>query len=169
MGSIPGLENPLQEGTTIYSSISNHSSILVWRISWTEESGTLQSMVLQRVKYEWSNLARPFFDFFFFILSFMSYLDVLEVNPLSVAPFAHLFSLSEDFLFSLLSQGEAAGQHRKWSWVLCDDWEGGGREGGTGWGGMYACIRLVHFTVQQKSGRLCKATLPHLKNDASQH
>ena len=65
----------------------------------------------------------------------MSCLDVLEINPLSVAPFAHLFSLSEDFLFSLLSQGEAAGQHRKRSWVLCDDWEGGGREGGMGGGG----------------------------------
>ena len=60
----------------------------------------------------------------------MSCLDVLEINPLSVASFAYLFSHSEDFLFSLLSQWEAAGQHRKLSWVLCDDWSGGVEVGG---------------------------------------
>ena len=38
-----GLENPLEEG------IATHSSILAWRISWTEEPGRLQSMGLQRV------------------------------------------------------------------------------------------------------------------------
>ena len=30
--------------------IETHSSILAWRISWTEESGGLQSMVLQRIR-----------------------------------------------------------------------------------------------------------------------
>ena len=29
-----------------------HSSILVWRIPWTEESGKLQSMVSQRVRHD---------------------------------------------------------------------------------------------------------------------
>ena len=38
----------LEEGT------ATHSSILVWRIPWTKESGRLQSIVLQRVG---SNLA----------------------------------------------------------------------------------------------------------------
>ena len=33
-----GLENPLEEGMT------PHSSILAWRIPWTEEPGGLQSM-----------------------------------------------------------------------------------------------------------------------------
>ena len=36
-------EDPLEEG------IATHSSILAWRIPWTEESGGLQSMRLQRV------------------------------------------------------------------------------------------------------------------------
>ena len=36
--SIPGLENPLEEDMT------THSSILAWRIPWTEEPGGLQSM-----------------------------------------------------------------------------------------------------------------------------
>ena len=36
-------EDPLERGMEI------HSSILAWRISWTEESGGLHSMGLQRV------------------------------------------------------------------------------------------------------------------------
>ena len=44
MGSIPGLGRyPLEEGTT------THSSILDWRITWTEEPGRLQSMGSQKV------------------------------------------------------------------------------------------------------------------------
>jgi len=42
-GSIPGREDPLEEG------MATHSSILAWRIPWTEEPGGLQSMGLQRV------------------------------------------------------------------------------------------------------------------------
>ena len=38
-------EYPLQKGTATYS------SILTWRIPWTEESGRLQSMGLQRVRH----------------------------------------------------------------------------------------------------------------------
>ena len=40
-----GWEDPLQKG------MATHSSILAWRISWTEESGRLQSMELQRVRH----------------------------------------------------------------------------------------------------------------------
>ena len=36
MGSIPGQENPLKEAT------ATHSSLLAWRILWTEEPGGLQ-------------------------------------------------------------------------------------------------------------------------------
>ena len=41
-----GWEDPLEEDT------ATHSSILVWRISWTEEPGGLQSIGLQRVGQE---------------------------------------------------------------------------------------------------------------------
>ena len=34
-----------------------HSSILAWRITWTEEPGGLQSMGTQRVGYDGSDLA----------------------------------------------------------------------------------------------------------------
>ena len=33
--------------------MATHSSILAWRISWTEEPGGLQSIGSQRVKHEW--------------------------------------------------------------------------------------------------------------------
>ena len=38
-----GWEDPLEEG------IATHFSILAWRIPWTEEPGRLQSLGLQRV------------------------------------------------------------------------------------------------------------------------
>ena len=40
-GSILGQEEPLEKG------MATHSSILAWRIPWTEEPGGLQSMKLQ--------------------------------------------------------------------------------------------------------------------------
>ena len=43
MGSISGLEDPLEEER------ATHSSILAWEIPWTEKPGGLQSMGLQRV------------------------------------------------------------------------------------------------------------------------
>ena len=43
--SIPELGRCPREGS------GTHSSILAWRISWTEEPGGLQSMMLQRVGY----------------------------------------------------------------------------------------------------------------------
>ena len=40
-----GWEDPLEEG------MATHTSILTWRISWTEEPGGLQSMGSQRVRH----------------------------------------------------------------------------------------------------------------------
>ena len=39
----PGREDPLEKG------MATHSSILAWRIPWTEKPGGLQSMGLQRI------------------------------------------------------------------------------------------------------------------------
>src|SRR5574340_624975 len=44
-------EDPLEEG------MATHSSILAWRTPWTEEPGGLQSLGLQRVGHNQSNLA----------------------------------------------------------------------------------------------------------------
>ena len=43
VGSVPGMGSPLEE------EVVTHSSILAWKIPWTEEPGGLHSMGLQRV------------------------------------------------------------------------------------------------------------------------
>ena len=43
-----GQEDPLEK------EMATHSSILAWRISWTEEPGGLQSTGLQRVGQDWA-------------------------------------------------------------------------------------------------------------------
>ena len=45
----PGQEDPLGEEA------ATHSSILTWKIPWTEEPGRLQFMGSQRVRYGWSD------------------------------------------------------------------------------------------------------------------
>ena len=57
-----GLEDPLEEV------VATHSSIIAWRIPWTEEPGRLWSMGSQRVIHDSNNLAytsysvsRPFY------------------------------------------------------------------------------------------------------------
>ena len=47
-----GWEDPLEEG------MATHSSILAWRISWTEKPGGLQSMGSQRVRHHWATKHR---------------------------------------------------------------------------------------------------------------
>ena len=43
-----GCKEPLKKG------MATHSSILAWRVPWTEEPGKLQSMGLHRVGYDWA-------------------------------------------------------------------------------------------------------------------
>ena len=47
-----GGEDPLEK------EMATHSSILAWRIPWTEEPGRLQSMGLQRVRHDLSTKER---------------------------------------------------------------------------------------------------------------
>ena len=42
-----GQEDPLEK------EMATHSSILAWKIPWTEEPGGLQSMGSQRVRHDW--------------------------------------------------------------------------------------------------------------------
>ena len=46
LGSIPGWEDPLEKG------MATPSSILAWRIPWTEEPGRLQFVGSQRVRHD---------------------------------------------------------------------------------------------------------------------
>ena len=45
-GLIPG------SGRSLEKEMATHSNILAWRIPWTEEPGGLQSIGLQRVRYD---------------------------------------------------------------------------------------------------------------------
>ena len=47
--SLPGSEDPLEKG------MATHSSILAWRISWTEEPGGLQSTGSQKSQTQLSD------------------------------------------------------------------------------------------------------------------
>ena len=48
-----GQEDPLEKGMT------THSSVLVWRIPWTEEPGGLQSMGSQKNRTQLKRLSMP--------------------------------------------------------------------------------------------------------------
>ena len=91
MGSIPGLGRyPLEEGTT------THSSILDWRITWTEEPGGLQSMGSQRVGHDWSDLACTSVQFSHSVMS-----D--SCDPWTVACQASLSITNSQSLWKLMS------------------------------------------------------------------
>ena len=46
LGRSPDWEDPLEEG------IATHSSIVAWKIQWTEELGRLQSIESQKVRHD---------------------------------------------------------------------------------------------------------------------
>ena len=47
-------EDPLEKG------MAAHYSIFAWESPWTEEPAGLQSMVSQRIKYDWQTNILPF-------------------------------------------------------------------------------------------------------------
>ena len=55
--NLPAMEEiqvrPLGQEDTLEEGMATHSSILAWRISWTEKTGGVQSIGLQRVRYNW--------------------------------------------------------------------------------------------------------------------
>ena len=54
LSSIPG------SGRSLEKEMATHSSILAWRIPWTEEPDALQSMGSQRVGHDWATLLSTF-------------------------------------------------------------------------------------------------------------
>ena len=48
-----GQKDPLEK------EVATHSSILAWRIPWTEQPGRLQSMGSQRVGRDWATNTQP--------------------------------------------------------------------------------------------------------------
>ena len=52
VSNVGGLDSVLVSGGSLEKEIATHSSILAWRIPWTEEPGRLQSMGSQRVRHK---------------------------------------------------------------------------------------------------------------------
>ena len=77
-----GQEDPLRK------EMATHSSILAWRIPWTEEPGGLLSMGSHRVRHDWSDLAR-------------THAHIIEPGRSEQAPWAPTLCVS--FFFTLVT------------------------------------------------------------------
>ena len=95
-------EDPLEKGT------ATHSSILTWRISWTEKPGRLQSMGLQKIRHDWVT-------FTFILWGKRHHASVLKIapapkllNPYNYTGAPHIWIIPKDHrsLFLLHSQRE---------------------------------------------------------------
>jgi len=71
-----GQEDPLEKGMAI------HSSILAWKIPWTEEPNGLQSMVSQRVGHDWAHIHTYLYKYYlgFHFLKFLKLYTKLTVK-----------------------------------------------------------------------------------------
>ena len=67
-----GQQDPLEKGMAI------HSSILAWRIPWTEEPSGLQSMGSQRVGHDWSTNTFTFFPWIILIVHWQPFVIMTE-------------------------------------------------------------------------------------------
>ena len=72
--------------------MATHSSILAWRISWTEEPGGLQSMGLQRAGHDWVNNTHTH-SCLMILCCFLMYNKVNQlcvyIYPLPLRPLSH--------------------------------------------------------------------------------
>ena len=102
-----GWEDPLEKGMATYS------SILAWRIPWTEKPGRLQSTGSQRVRHDWSDWVHlhVFLDkwlvyyykmlFFIPVIFFILKLPMFEINIAIPALFLLMVYFSAPFTFNL--------------------------------------------------------------------
>ena len=92
LGSIPGL------GKSLEKERATHPSILAWRIPWTEKPGRLQSLGLQRVRYDWETFTHTHFLWNIHLIHFILHVMCLDVTKCSMThlngkiifPFLHI-------------------------------------------------------------------------------
>ena len=88
-GSVVKNPQEMQETWVWSLGMATHSSILAWRIPWTERTGGLQSTGLQRVGYHWSDWAcRLTLHYLFYCLHFLL-LWLLGFFKLLLCPFGN--------------------------------------------------------------------------------
>ena len=85
-----GWEDPLEKGMV------THSSVLAWRILWTEEPGGLQSMELQSVGHDWATKM----SLYCILLRLKMILDIISIsfNFLRLILWTSMWSILENIL-----------------------------------------------------------------------
>ena len=122
--------------------MATHSSILVWRIPWTEEPGGLQSMGLQRVGHDWAHTQSNFLmpqeccivnHYKKFVLSRICFFYLMYIRYISllilVGLLASINSIHLDWAWmgSSMSAGHLLLSEQVrviWSWVAFAGWPG---------------------------------------------
>ena len=72
--------------------MATHSSVLAWRIPWTEEPGRLQSIGLQRVGHDLSDSAHTYTSKIHIILNF----EIVFFVIIIMAPLFEFFQYGKD-------------------------------------------------------------------------
>ena len=137
-GLLPGSEDPLEEGT------ATHSSVLAWRIPWTEEPGGLQSTWSLRVRHDWRDRACIHWLFrgrerIWNWHKQRRFLKRIRSHPQSTRCHCRLVSVTLFLLTSDLFAGAATAltspsshimqniaMFKPWSWAfvqLCEEWD----------------------------------------------
>ena len=85
-----GWEDPLKKGIAI------DSSILAWRIPWTDEAGGLQAIELQGIGHDWSDWAcmQAYSTIFWVLCKHSGQCEVREVSFSTLGSFLEMFSLT---------------------------------------------------------------------------
>ena len=115
-----GWEDPLDK------EMATHSSILAWKISWTEEPGGLQSMGSQRVGHNWAT------NTYLLTLNnkYLSEIRVIHLTficPCSMCLSALLLPFEDNIMVSYLASDESRvsrnqNEHHTWNtWPIITD------------------------------------------------
>ena len=79
---VPKNRTPLSDFTFTFhlhaleKEMATHSSVLAWRIPWTEKPGRLQSMGSHRVRHDWNDLAAAAATVFISCILFLKYYKI---------------------------------------------------------------------------------------------
>ena len=73
----------LNKDDPLEKEMATHSSILAWRIPWTEEPGGLQSMGLQRVGHNLATKQQLETAFMPILIGYLSYIRLFSFQSLS--------------------------------------------------------------------------------------
>ena len=143
-----GQEDPMEKGMATYS------SILAWRILWTEEPGRLQTMGLQRVAHGWVTKTSIYPFIVYLPYSYHLSNILLGVSFISTELWGKEFYNPTRFLKRL----------RAWALVWLMEFADGDTSGpspGTGWQGCWGTGK-VHRVVEKNHLFLHRISLPSL-------